>query len=200
MSINTGGSTKLWEQLQENRMKAKTLLQKEQLKGRGCCLQSSTEKGWAGSLGAWAVSHMCKSAAVKNPEHSQWHQISLSPFSSDMPECEFSIKCHSAEGIRVIADPVTSPNHTAHLWKLLGGMGLLAEHSLMYLMGSTPTQQGRKCLGKEGFLLSAQHRCIASVAVLPGDFPHQSALWRADIVCLGHGVTHPRNLVTTTDF
>lgn len=52
-------------------------------------------------------------------------------------------------------------------------------------MGSPPTQQCRKCLEKERFVLSALHRCVASMAALPGDFPHQSALRRADIVCLG---------------
>lgn len=56
---------------------------------------------------------------------------------------------------------------------------------LMYLIRSTPTRQGMKRPEKESFELSTLHRCVTSVAVLPGDFPPQSSLRRADIVCLG---------------
>lgn len=57
--------------------------------------------------------------------------------------------------------------------------------NLMHLMGSTPTQQCKKCLEKGSFVLSASYRCVASMAALPGDFSPQFALRRSNIVCLG---------------
>ena len=114
------------------------------------------------------------------------------PFSSDMPECELSIICHSAERTRVIGDLVTSPNHThtAHPWKLLGVMGLSAEHGFNAPHDIYSHIEVEEMFGKGELCIKASHRCVASVAVLPGDFPPQSALRRADIVCLGP-CSHP---------
>lgn len=54
---------------------------------------------------------------------------------------------------------------------------------LMYLKGSTPTRQCRNVWKRTA--LCILHRCVASMAGLPGDFPPQSILRRADIACLG---------------
>ena len=93
----------------------------------------------------------------------------LAPFSSDMPECELSAVCQCRES-KSDRDLVTSPSHThtAHPWRLLGVMGLSAEHGLNASYETYSHTEVEEMFGKGKLCAEALHRCVASAACCPG--------------------------------
>ena len=161
-------------------------------------IQCGQGQSWAtGSLSVPSQVHIYSN---KESRHQQVTPNQLAPFSSDMPECELSTicQCRESKSDRGPGDLSKSHTHCPSL-KAARSRGPQKSMDLMHLMRSTPTQKRRKCLEKESFVPRPCTDVLHQWQCCPGTSLPSLHSERQTLSVWGPGVTHSRNLVTTTD-